>query len=199
MSEAAAIQEESLTIRLRHVLAPAHAGLEARMDLPGRIKTLPDYAACLRLFHGIFAPLEAALATHPHWAAWGVNFDERRRAPSLRADLRALGHHEPDVEPLNPPGFTNFSDAFGALYVLEGSTLGGKFILAAINRILGDRVAGATRFFSGHGARSGLLWRDFKAALDAYGDAHPEHGDAVISGAARCYALFAAAAAEHLP
>jgi heme oxygenase len=196
MSKAVAVEPETLTNRLRLGLAPLHAELEALMGLPGRLKTLADYVRCLRLFHGIFAPLEQSLGAQREWAYHGIDFESRRRAPALGADLRALGHEVPAFEPLNPSLFSRFSEAFGALYVLEGSTLGGKFILAAINQTIGPELSGATRFFSGHGAQSGALWRDFKAALDRYGRAGPGHADDVIAGAAECYGLFSAAAGQ---
>jgi len=190
---------ESLTHRLRQELAPVHAELESKMDLPGRLKTLADYTSCLCLFHGIFAPLEQMLGRYTQWAAHGIDFDERRRTPSLQSDLRALGQEDAAVNLINPLIFDGFSEAFGALYVLEGSTLGGKFILSATTDVLGARIAGATRFFAGHGPKGGSLWRDLTIALDRYGQTHPNRCNLVISGAASCYGLFTAASVQQFP
>ncbi len=59
--------------------------------------------------------------------------------------------------------------ATGALYVLEGSTLGGQLI--------GRHIAGPARLLGatgcllpGHGAAAGAMWAAFRTRLDAFGD-----------------------------
>lgn len=59
----------------------------------------------------------------------------------------------------------------GALYVLEGSTLGGRMIgrhITATHGLTGEGLA----YYSGHGPRTGSMWLAFRARLDTFdGDA----------------------------
>jgi heme oxygenase len=86
------------------------------------------------MYLGIFQPLETRLAAHTGWAALGIDFDERRRTPALIADIIALGGVVSLAPAADEETLQSFEAALGALYVLEGSTLGGKFILRAIVR-----------------------------------------------------------------
>jgi heme oxygenase (biliverdin-IX-beta and delta-forming) len=53
----------------------------------------------------------------------------------------------------------------GCVYVLEGSTLGGRVISGQVQARLG---AGVTRLFlDGYGQRTGESWQTFRAALAA--------------------------------
>jgi len=177
----------SLSARLRQETAAAHRAVEIAAGLPGRVVTVADYADCLARFFRLFAPLEAAIGGFAGWAELGIDLAARRRTPALLADLAALGHRAPAAAPVKLPGF---AAALGALYVLEGSALGGKILAAAFERQL-PAVAGATRFFGGDGARTGDMWREFKAALDLYGEKRPAAQPAVIAGAEQIFGQFA--------
>jgi heme oxygenase len=67
--------------------------------------------------------------------------------------------------------------------VLEGSTLGGRIILRRLEGLDVGIPAKATAFFSGHGARTGAMWRSFVDALDVFGERHPEAQHSVQEGA----------------
>jgi heme oxygenase len=90
-----------------------------------------------------------------------VDIRERRNAGFLLDDLRQLGH--PADEPAccqTLPEISDTAQAFGALYVLEGSTLGGRMIV----KMLAKNPAipqNATRFFSGYGEQTGSKWKSF--------------------------------------
>ena len=59
--------------------------------------------------------------------------------------------------------------ALGALYVLEGATLGGKVIEQEVGRQLGlDRSTG-TAFFGAYGADAARQWHRFGLALEREG------------------------------
>ena len=172
-------------------LSPAHAELraatralhdrvEAVVGLPERATTVAEYRMALERFWGFHAPLEAALAERD-WR--GFDFDARRRADEAAADLRALGAGGPDGLPqwraVRP---SSEAEAFGVLYVLEGSTLGGRVIRRGLDARLGSQVAGAARFFDGRGTAGGRLWREFLVVLDERVRA-PEQRAAAVQGA----------------
>ncbi len=48
----------------------------------------------------------------------------------------------------------------GALYVLEGSTLGGVQIARALKNRVGNGLGNALLFFVGRGERQGAMWRE---------------------------------------
>ncbi|RYY93360.1 MAG: hypothetical protein EOO11_19855, partial [Chitinophagaceae bacterium] len=56
------------------------------------------------------------------------------------------------------------------LYVLEGSTLGGRFIVKMIAAALPGLPEGALRFFRGYGAETGPMWLTFQAALGTWAE-----------------------------
>jgi heme oxygenase len=165
--------------RLHHL--PAFTALAE-----GRI-ALPDYAALLQRKLGFHAALEARLEHVPGLDAFGLDVAARRRAQLLRADLRWLGVSE--AVPLAPlPALRGAADAMGALYVAEGSTLGGRELARALDGLLPAGEEGR-RFLLGHGARHGAMWRDFCAAIERCGT-DPASRAAMIAGAVATFAAF---------
>jgi heme oxygenase len=69
------------------------------------------------------------------------------------------------------------------LYVLEGSTLGGRVILRDIEPRIGQQITGATQFLGGRGAAVSQTWQAFKTALDSFGYESSKLGPDVVSGA----------------
>ena len=55
----------------------------------------------------------------------------------------------------------------GMLYVLEGTTLGNAVHLPDVVRTFGDRVAGATHYYTGYGDKTDLLWQEFRCVMNA--------------------------------
>ncbi|MFF8803108.1 MULTISPECIES: biliverdin-producing heme oxygenase [unclassified Methylobacterium] len=156
---------DSLHARLRHATAEAHAALERDLDWEARVATLSGYRdllARLRGFHAVYEPaIGAALAD----AAF---FDPRRRLAFLDADLAGLSGAAPASSPA-PPCLDGAGGALGALYVLEGSTLGGAVIGRHVARLHGEEVPLA--YYSGRGRAAGPLWRAFRERLDALPEA----------------------------
>lgn len=97
----------------------------AAFDLANR----RHYAAFLHAHAEVLLPLEAALDAGgaeritPDWA-------ERKRAPRIREDLAFLRDMTMQAPPAAPPEWRLDTPqaVAGALYVLEGSRLGGKFL-----------------------------------------------------------------------
>lgn len=129
---------------LRAETQSLHAALDAAIDLT-------DYPRFLVATLSAVARLEPAVATHlPDLIS-----DERITA--LRGDLAELAI-EP-IAPLPAPTFASASEAFGAAYVMEGSTLGGM--------VLADRVGSpATRYLRLRGKTTGSRWKHFLAELE---------------------------------
>jgi heme oxygenase len=175
--------------RLRTGTADAHRRLEHLLESAGCFASLDGY----RRYLWRIAPLQAALEGALETAGAGAllpDWPRRRKASLILADLRALGGLP--APPLRPfPGLAGWraGDALGALYVLEGATLGG----AVLARRLGDlglcRERGG-RFLDPYGEERGRMWRLFLEALENTPLA-PEQEGALLPRARAVFALFA--------
>jgi heme oxygenase len=118
---------------------------------------------------------------------------DRARAPMLAEDLLTLGldvqaiSRLPRCDHIFRP--TDEASFMGALYVVEGSTLGGLHIARALSSLFGGSEGEGRRFFLGYGARHSVMWRGFLEQLDAFaGDEGNEA--AAIEGAVKTFADF---------
>jgi heme oxygenase len=145
----------------------AHPGFAAAAA--GAIR-IADYRRLLARVYGFHRPFE--LAAREAGASSGLEFDiqERARSPALVADLNSLGLGSDAIArlPLWVPraSFACAGSVLGALYVLEGSTLGGVQIARALRGVVGDDSGDGRRFFLGRGDRQGAMWRDFLERLE---------------------------------
>ncbi len=165
------IAQDSGTSALRAVTQTAHRQVEEVLALPQSIRGLYDYNRWLIRFLGIYEPLETLLAAFTQWQDWDIRLEDLGHVESLKKDTRAmhLDLQEIDLAPQHSlPQLHSFSEAFGALYVIEGSKLGGRFILRDLSARLGSEIDGATAFFQGHGEQAGASWNAFKHSLDAF-------------------------------
>ena len=168
----------SAAAKLRTSTQPLHDAVDAAFGAY-RLDDEASYRRFLAAHARALPAVEAALAgqsTLPPWQA---------RAPLLAADLADLG------EPMPPPldfTLTDAASAWGALYVAEGSRLGGVMLARQVAGHLPSRYLAAAH-------RPGE-WRALRTAIDeagaAGGDGWPERAAA---GAAACFALYARAAA----
>ncbi len=81
----------------------------------------------------------------------------------------------------------------GAWYVMEGSTLGGRFIARHVETVLGLEPGVGDAYFRGHGEATGGLWRETTALVAAMPD---ELSDVLIAAAKRTFIAFGAAVAN---
>lgn len=136
------------------------------------IQSKADYAAILRMFFGYFSPLENLLQ-QLITPALLADVAERRKADALLHDLRSLKCKDDGLALCRElPSIENEAQAMGALYVLEGSTLGGKMIA----KMLGQNKALALTdnnltFFWGYKEETGSKWKAFLQVLNQQPDA----------------------------
>jgi len=179
-----------LSARTRATTAVLHARIEALVGLPDAVLDQQDYRRMLECLFGLYEPLERSFHRFGDWGELGLDLSERNHASRLSCDLTALGVDLlalPRACPARLPDLPAFPHALGAFYVLEGSTLGGRIILRALESRLGPQIAGATRFLTGHGGATGPMWIAFRTALDGFGRVRPDACDAVLTGAEQTY------------
>jgi heme oxygenase len=98
----------------------------------------------------------------------------RRRSHLIEQDLRALGAStvgEPTKFPaervpgLRARGLRFRASFFAAMYVMEGSTLGGQFVAQHIQTLFGGDVGAYNAYFRGYGDKTSEMWRIFREAM----------------------------------
>ena len=168
--------------RLHHL--PAFAALAAgTLDRDG-------YVALLGRLYGFHAPIEAALATALGGERGALAPAGWRRADLLRADLRHLGAGDGGPLPmLAPPALPSRAAAIGWLYVVEGSTLGGRVLARALDRLLPEGSADGRRFLGAGQAPDHPRWAAIGVEIDRCGASPPEL-DRMIAAAHECFARF---------
>lgn len=206
MHTARPVTPPALLTLLKESTRDQHARAESLVRLMEPGVTRDAYRRHLEALHGVWAPLEPAL--HARLGA-ALPTCLSPRLGLLETDLRALGvavrpaHRgsprapllllaaptQPDLGPALLPA--SDAGAWGALYVLEGSALGGQVLARHLERALGPSLPLA--FFRGAGEDVGARWRAFCRALDAHVPAG--EADALVQGARATFERFHASLA----
>ena len=154
-----------------------HAGFAAIQDTT---IGLADYQDLIVRLYGFYVPFEAAAAIGPDRSKW------------LADDLETLGLKRPlHALPKCPhvPRFDNAHLRLGALYVVEGSALGGRDLARSLDQLLGKDVTEGRQFFVGRGPGTGEAWRGYLAQLSA-APSRPSARAEIIKGAVETFAAF---------
>lgn len=111
----------------------------------------------------------------------------RKKIEALTKDMRAL---DVNLESKNKEliSLENEAEAFGALYVIEGSTLGGNVIAKQLKKNPEFENVDFN-YFGMYGENTGPLWTEFKTILDQ--TIKEEQYEDCISGAKKAYSLLA--------
>ena len=153
-----------LWTQLRESTRDAHAQAEASLAPLAQPDSLTRYVALLCVLWGFQAPLERLLAHQELPSA--VDWPARRRLGALAADLTDLGVTGASLpEAAGLPALAGPGAVWGALYVSEGATLGGRVLRRQVQARLGPVPV---RFLDGRGDRTQPMWRDLGRLADLY-------------------------------
>lgn len=185
---------------LKERTRPQHERVEQRLPLLRDDLSTEAYRDLLTRFHGFYAPLEARLCAVRGWDGVGVDPAGRLKTPLLRRDLVVLDV-DADALPRCPalPDVDTLARALGAMYVLEGATLGGQLIRRHLARTLDLSPDRGCAFFASYGDRVGPMWKTFGAALSTWADAHPQEEDEIVDAAAQTFTRLDAWLAAEVP
>ncbi|NNM28721.1 MAG: biliverdin-producing heme oxygenase [Akkermansiaceae bacterium] len=150
---------------MRQQTRALHDQLEELVGLDRLTRSRADYGAALRRFLAVWHPLEKLLEESPLRDDPGLDLPRRLRSRALLADLARLG----DPDPVGTAGAglrapwssLDTPRAIGVLYVLEGSTLGGRLICRKLDEDLGITPGSGASFFAGHGPDNAAMWKSF--------------------------------------
>lgn len=153
-----------LSTTIKEATKEAHQQLEKKVVQKLKaIRSNQDYADLLRHFYAYFNHLEKAIA--PFITADLLpDYAQRRNSSFLKSDIEALGGNVDNLPETTVPAIANPIQALGALYVMEGSIMGGSIIVQMLAK--GGTTEGVS-FFSGYGPATGQMWGTFIAVLNA--------------------------------
>jgi heme oxygenase (biliverdin-IX-beta and delta-forming) len=111
-----------------------------------------------------------------------LQLDDRKKLSLIEKDLESLSLKNQTAS--HPLEFENEHEALGAMYVIEGSTLGGNVIAKQLSKTEGfDDVT--FNFFGCYQENTGPMWKNFKEVLDT--EVSEENYPQVLSGAKKLY------------
>ena len=107
---------------------------------------------------------------YPELGQYFLNINDRKKTLFIEEDLKAhhiaINKHTLLEEALFRDTYTDVYVAAGALYVLEGSTLGGQIIVKHLQKTMPPGFVNAA-YFSGYQQRTGSMWKEFLQQLTA--------------------------------
>jgi heme oxygenase len=178
------IASRSLHERLKAETEHLHRAAELALDVEGRLSTLDGYVELVERLWSLHAGLERALQPHGP-DLFGLDLGDRLRSPLLLADLQSLAGTKPRLPPV-VVGYATPAAAMGGLYVLEGSSLGGRVLFHRARQNLGITEHRGGRFLAGRGRSTAIRWRGFLKALASL----PGEGDAADQAQGAATATF---------
>lgn len=147
------------------------------------IQSKEDYAAILSMFYGFFSPLQQRIESHITKQTL-PDIEQRRKAAVIEQDIVSL-HVSQKLDICEDlPTIHHLLQAFGALYVIEGSTLGGEIISKMLRK--NDNVnipENALQFFKGYGEQNLAMWQSFKEFM--LQQIHSDTDVAIVTDAAK--------------
>jgi heme oxygenase len=183
----------ALSAQLRASTRTVHAHTEETFELDRWVADRAAYADLLTLMWGFHTAAESALAGIDGWEQLTPSIDlrARRRAFRIAQDLHELGRPWPTSVVTHTLQLETIGDGLGCLYVVEGSTLGGRVVAARAQAALGPRLP--TAFFADPSRNVGQDWNGLRTSLDSFGfGANAATRRSVVDAAHRTFGAFAA-------
>jgi heme oxygenase len=175
--------------RLKEGTADIHQQIEERVPVFREDFTLAEYVRLLERFYGYWAPLEGKLLDVPGLNHPELDLPSRMKSALLLEDLRILGRDPAAVPRCDRlPALDSVPRALGCLYVLEGSTLGARFISKRLAEHLNLREGSGASFFNAYGDSSGRRWLEFKSFISTH--AEPQHTEEIVAAARQTFQCF---------
>lgn len=130
------------------------------------IKNTDDYIQLLLLYYAFYSPVENNIFKYVNNNCL-PGFEGRIKSEIIRGCLRNLGADAYINSSPAVPLINNCTEAFGALYVLEGSTLGGEIIARMLKANKHTNLSNeCLTFFTVYGSNTMQMWNSFKGVLN---------------------------------
>ncbi|MDX5325029.1 MAG: biliverdin-producing heme oxygenase [Bacteroidota bacterium] len=158
---------ERLKTETRHLHDRTEEIAGSEQIMSGNI-TLDEYTDILIRNYLLHLDAEMILS---EWTEWvnhpEMKFQERLKTEALRRDLDILNVITDQLPMLNlSQKPENHLQALGAMYVLEGATLGGSVIHKRLSTLPQISKAGAFHYYTVYGHEIGSKWKQFLTILE---------------------------------
>jgi heme oxygenase len=164
------MMRDTLLTRLKSETAHHHSRLENALDLMRESWSLDEYIALLEGVSGYVAVWENAVAARMP-ADLQAFFDARRKTALLASDLAFLTDDPTRIAVLSMakdmPPLDTVGGLMGSMYVIEGSTLGGRFIAPHVAKLFHLDSGRGNAYFEAYGERTGSMWNAFRETASA--------------------------------
>lgn len=154
-----------LSNSIKEATREAHLELEKKVVQKLKaIRSNEDYADLLKHFFAYFNHVEKQIAPFISREVL-PDYAQRRNSSYIKNDIEALGSHTNDLPATTVPEITNTIQALGALYVMEGSIMGGSIIVKMLEKA---GINEGVSFFSGYGEATGQMWGVFTGVMNSH-------------------------------
>jgi len=184
MNQNTQVQEATISFiqQLRLHTSKSHVALEA-LPLSASIVSPKiskyEYSSYLNLMHDIIRDTEASV--FPVVSEIISDTIERKKKSFLENDLAFVNFPIKETPTALSRKFS-IPFALGILYVIEGSSLGGRVILKNVEKTLGYNEQNGAMYFAGYGNNTGSHWKNFLQMFTNY-EIQNGQSDEIIAGA----------------
>jgi heme oxygenase len=173
--------------RLKQRTENEHRAVEAAFPLMREELNVTQYIGCLLQMYGMVSAWEEeSLKVAPAWIR--PQLMARKRKNLLELDLAWFGAESRDDGRPVLPEMNDQPSFLGAMYVMEGSTLGGQLIARQLQKTLHLSEGKGDAYFRGHGDHTGPMWREFCEVLKVR--VTDEETESVIRSAKAMFATY---------
>jgi heme oxygenase len=164
-------KDQDFIKNLRQETSESHQKLEnnplSRAILDPAV-SLGDYQQYLSKMYGVVIACEDQV--FPAISQFLPDLGERYKSRLIIEDLAATGLSDTEIDsiPVYAFKFSTAAEALGIMYVLEGSTLGGRILYKHIHETLGLTPDNGAGYFWGYGAQTGTLWKSFVSSFTRF-------------------------------
>lgn len=177
----------NLRDQLRHETRQEHHDLEKALDLFSAQFNATDYRNLLAKFFDFHIAFDAYLTVKAHEGISATKFylEGRSKKDWLAQDVNFLGMDNlANIRRLSHDDFAfllpSTEHIWGAIYVIEGSTLGGQILARHFTKTLGLFPEAGLRFFTAYGSETKAKWNDTLRQLDALAIQDVRHANIIL-------------------
>ncbi len=164
-----------------------HKQLEKKLNFPHSFKSLEAYHEILWFYYYFQLEVRRQSASFKHLIPASLNPEERDKLMLIESDIQHSAQTV-STDALSYSLSLNSLDEFmGFFYVEEGSTLGGKHIVACLEKYHGPAIRSCASYLDPYGDQCNAMWDNFKYVLEdmiTNGQIKPHR---VIVGAIKTY------------
>jgi heme oxygenase (biliverdin-IX-beta and delta-forming) len=184
-----AANKSSIMALLKSETSTAHRQLERNRSLSRLFQSdysISEYQELIGKFYGYFSAIEPLIFNDLKIENSQV-LRHRSKTPSLANDLALLEVNGSTLTSRscceNLPLLDSFARRMGALYVLEGSTLGGRIISKHLKEHFGEAIKDKLNYYQSYGDNLMSEWAAFQQFMTDHFDGKTDEITEVVSAA----------------